>query len=216
MATIVQCLSSCATLNSKFKVLSLKGASSSSSSSSPASSFSTRRGASVTVCSSLSFSQSVSQCVAFSSSGNLLVQKKPVRPLIVCEAAPTKKADSAAKRARQAEKRRVYNKSKKSEARTRMKKVLEALDGLKKKTEAQPDEIVTVEKLIGEAYSAIDKAVKVRALHKNTGARRKSRLARRKKAVEIHHGCRFQTLFFVFIILLALDSVLSSRTITTQ
>ncbi|CAG7882592.1 unnamed protein product [Brassica rapa] len=183
MATIVQCLSSCANLNSKFKVLSLKGASSS-----PTSSFSARRGASATVCSSLSFSQSVSQCVAFST-GNMWVQKKPMRrQMVVCEAAPTKKADSAAKRARQAEKRRVYNKSKKSEARTRMKKVLEALDGLKKKAEAQPDEIVTVEKLIGEAYSAIDKAVKVRALHKNTGARRKSRLARRKKAVEIHHG----------------------------
>ncbi|KAF8100306.1 hypothetical protein N665_0227s0038 [Sinapis alba] len=187
MATIVHCLSSCATLNSKFKALSIKGASSSSS---PTSSFSTRRGSSsATVSSSLIFSQSVSQCVSFSSSsGNMLVKNKPMRQLIVCEAAPTKKADSAAKRARQAEKRRVYNKSKKSEARTRMKKVLEALDGLKKKTEAQPDEIVTVEKLIGEAYSAIDKAVKVRALHKNTGARRKSRLARRKKAVEIHHG----------------------------
>ncbi|CAN6925921.1 unnamed protein product [Brassica oleracea] len=182
MATIVQCLSSCATLNSKFKSLSLNGASSSSSSS-PTSSFSIRRG----VCSSLSFAQSVSQCVAFSS-GTMWVQKKTVRHSIVCEAAPTKKADSAAKRARQAEKRRVYNKSKKSEARTRMKKVLEALDGLKKKADAVPDEIVTVEKLIGEAYSAIDKAVKVRALHKNTGARRKSRLARRKKAVEIHHG----------------------------
>ncbi|KAG7582025.1 Ribosomal protein S20 [Arabidopsis suecica] len=183
MATIVQCLSSCATLESQFKVLSLKGISCSSSSSS----FSNRRGASATLCSSLSFSQSVSQCVAFST-GNLWVQK-PTRQLIVCEAAaPTKKADSAAKRARQAEKRRVYNKSKKSEARTRMKKVLEALEGLKKKTDAQPDEIVTVEKLIGEAYSAIDKAVKVKALHKNTGARRKSRLARRKKAVEIHHG----------------------------
>ncbi|KAJ4865820.1 hypothetical protein Rs2_49408 [Raphanus sativus] len=175
MATLVQCLSSCATLNPKFKSLSLNGASSS---------LSTRRG----VCSSLSFSQSVSQCVAFSS-GNMWVEKnKPARQSIVCEAAPTKKADSAAKRARQAEKRRVYNKSKKSEARTRMKKVLEALDGLKKKADAVPDEIVTVEKLIGEAYSAIDKAVKVRALHKNTGARRKSRLARRKKAVEIHHG----------------------------
>lgn len=50
-------------------------------------------------------------------------KNKPARQSIVCEAAPTKKADSAAKRARQAEKRRVYNKSKKSEARTRMKKV---------------------------------------------------------------------------------------------
>lgn len=46
------------------------------------------------------------------------------RRSIVCEAAPTKKADSAVKRARQAEKRRVYNKAKKSEIKTRMKKVM--------------------------------------------------------------------------------------------
>uniref|UniRef100_A0A7N0UPI1 Small ribosomal subunit protein bS20c n=1 Tax=Kalanchoe fedtschenkoi TaxID=63787 RepID=A0A7N0UPI1_KALFE len=106
------------------------------------------------------------------------------RGLIVCEAKP----DSAAKRARQAEKRRLYNKAKKSEVKTRMKKVLEALDGLQKKTDAQPDEVLGIEKLIAEAYSAIDKAVKAGTLHRNTGARRKSRLARRKKAVEIHHG----------------------------
>ena len=43
---------------------------------------------------------------------------------VVSEAAPTKKADSAAKRARQAEKRRIYNKSRKSEIKTHMKKVL--------------------------------------------------------------------------------------------
>lgn len=43
--------------------------------------------------------------------------------VVVCETAPTKKADSAAKRARQAEKRRVYNKARKSEIKTRMKKV---------------------------------------------------------------------------------------------
>lgn len=108
--------------------------------------------------------------------------------MFVCEAAPAKKADSAAKRARQAEKRRIYNKSKKSEIKTRMRKVLEELDGLKKKTDAQSEEILKVEKLIAEAYSAIDKAVKSGTLHRNTGAHRKSRLARRKKAVEIHHG----------------------------
>ena len=50
------------------------------------------------------------------------VQRVP-RHSIVCEAAPMKKADSAAKRARQAEKRRIYNKARKSEIRTRMKKV---------------------------------------------------------------------------------------------
>lgn len=66
--------------------------------------------------------------------------------------------------------------------------VLEALDVLKKKPDAQAEEVLSVEKLIGEAYSIIDKAVKVGTLHRNTGARRKSRLARRKKAVEIHHG----------------------------
>lgn len=66
--------------------------------------------------------------------------------------------------------------------------VLEALDGLKKKPEAQAEEILPVEKLIAEAYSVIDKAIKVGTLHRNTGARRKSQLARRKKAVEIHHG----------------------------
>ena len=66
--------------------------------------------------------------------------------------------------------------------------VLEALDVLKKKPDAASEEIVQVEKLIAEAYSVIDKAVKVGTLHRNTGACRKSRLAQRKKAVEIQHG----------------------------
>ncbi|XP_010917969.1 small ribosomal subunit protein bS20c [Elaeis guineensis] len=110
------------------------------------------------------------------------------RRSVVCEAAPKKKADSAAKRARQAEKRRIYNKARKSEIKTRMKKVFEALDVVKKKSDAQAEEILPIEKLIAEAYSVIDKAVKVGTLHRNTGAHRKSRLARRKKAVEIHHG----------------------------
>ncbi|CAL5328974.1 unnamed protein product [Camellia sinensis] len=48
---------------------------------------------------------------------------RPTRHSIICEAAPNKKADSAAKRARQAEKRRVYNKAQKSEVKTRMKKL---------------------------------------------------------------------------------------------
>ena len=43
---------------------------------------------------------------------------------VVCEAAPKSKVDSAAKRARQAEKRRIYNKARKSEIKARMKKVL--------------------------------------------------------------------------------------------
>ncbi|KAF5730696.1 hypothetical protein HS088_TW19G00290 [Tripterygium wilfordii] len=114
--------------------------------------------------------------------------ERPNRCAIVGEVAPEKKVDSAVKRACQAEKRRIYNKSRKSEVKTRMKKVLEALDALMTKPEPQPDEVLPIEKLIGEACSVIDKAVRVATLHRNTGARRKSQLARRKKAVEVRHG----------------------------
>ncbi|KAG2396766.1 30S ribosomal protein [Vigna angularis] len=149
--------------------------------------------------SSLSFSKSLS--LPLFSQGNCLplstVQR---RASVVCEAAPKKKVDSAVKRARQAENRRIYNKARKSEIKTRTKKVkalcnvkgvvlvLEALEVLKKKQDAVSGEILPIEKLIGEAYSTIDKAVRAGTLHRNTGANRKARLARRKKAVEIHHG----------------------------
>ncbi|KAI3441518.1 uncharacterized protein J3R85_002102 [Psidium guajava] len=172
-------LSSCFALPCKFKTLSLHA----SSSSSPSSSHSR------IAANCLGFSGSRS-CDVFSG-GRLSFsngEKNPPRFSVVCEAAPQKRADSAAKRVRQAEKRRVYNKARKSEIRTRMKKVLEELDGLRKKSDAQAEDILLIEKLIAEAYSVIDKAVKVGTLHRNTGARRKSRLARRKKAVEIHHG----------------------------
>ncbi|XP_021719284.1 30S ribosomal protein S20, chloroplastic [Chenopodium quinoa] len=107
---------------------------------------------------------------------------------VVCEAATEKKADSAAKRTRQAETRRLRNKARKSEVKTRMRKVFEALDALRKKTGAAPEDLVPIDNLIAEAYSAIDKAVVKGTLHRNTAARRKSRLARNKKVVEIHHG----------------------------
>ncbi|XP_061341169.1 small ribosomal subunit protein bS20c [Gastrolobium bilobum] len=162
------------TLPSKMRNVSLTSSSSSSS-------------ASISNSTSLSFSRNLSHAV-FLQGSSLSLNTVKRRSLVVCEVATKKKVDSAVKRARQAEKRRVYNKARKSEIRTRMKKVLEALEDLKKKPEAQVDEILPIEKLIGEAYSVIDKAVKVGTLHRNTGANRKSRLARRKKAVEIHRG----------------------------
>ncbi|KAL3636889.1 hypothetical protein CASFOL_019188 [Castilleja foliolosa] len=116
------------------------------------------------------------------------VQMSPNRQSIVGGAATKKKPDSAAKRVREAEKRRAYNKARKSEVRTRIKKVLEALEVLGEKTDAKPEEVVPVEKLIAEAYSVIDKAVRGGTLQRNIGARRKARLARRKKAVEIQRG----------------------------
>ncbi|XP_009776691.1 small ribosomal subunit protein bS20c isoform X2 [Nicotiana tabacum] len=163
--------SSCWSLTGKFKTLSLNPSHPNSAAFNP-----------------LSFSANTSVNLFSKGNVSLTPLQRPSRRSIVCEAAPTKKADSAAKRARQAEKRRIYNKARKSEVKTRMKKVLEELDMLRKKPDAQPEEVLTIEKLIAEAYSVIDKAVKVGTLHRNTGARRKSRLARRKKAVEIHHG----------------------------
>lgn len=66
--------------------------------------------------------------------------------------------------------------------------MLESLNELRKKSDVQSEDLLPIEKLIAEAFSVIDKAVKVGTLHRNTGARRKSRLSRWKKAVEIHHG----------------------------
>eukprot|EP00246_Nothoceros_aenigmaticus_P013592 TRINITY_DN4762_c0_g1_i1.p1 TRINITY_DN4762_c0_g1~~TRINITY_DN4762_c0_g1_i1.p1 ORF type:complete len:216 (-),score=25.70 TRINITY_DN4762_c0_g1_i1:646-1242(-) len=114
------------------------------------------------------------------------------RPCLVVKglaaAPPTKKPDSAVKRARQAEKRRIYNKSRRSEMATRMKKVFVALEGLKKSAEPTQEALLPIEKLISEAFKIIDKSVKVGTIHRNKGANRKSRLCRAKKAVEIQLG----------------------------
>ncbi|CAD6230337.1 unnamed protein product [Miscanthus lutarioriparius] len=107
---------------------------------------------------------------------------------VVCEATTGRRPDSVKKRERQNDKHRIRNHARKAEMRTRMKKVLRALEKLRKKPDAQPEEIIEIEKLISEAYKAIDKTVKVGAMHRNTGNHRKSRLARRKKAIEILRG----------------------------
>ncbi|KAL6615786.1 hypothetical protein ACP70R_038056 [Stipagrostis hirtigluma subsp. patula] len=108
---------------------------------------------------------------------------------VVCEAAKTgRQPDSVKKRERQNERHRIRNHARKAEMRTRMKKVFRALEKLRKKPDAQPEEIIEIEKMISEAYKAIDKTVKVGAMHRNTGNHRKSRLARRKKAIEILRG----------------------------
>ncbi|KAF0921139.1 hypothetical protein E2562_039074 [Oryza meyeriana var. granulata] len=108
---------------------------------------------------------------------------------VVCEATKTgKRPDSVKKRERQNERHRIRNHARKAEMRTRMKKVLKALEKLRKKADATPEDIVQIEKWISEAYKAIDKTVKVGAMHRNTGNHRKSMLARRKKAIEILRG----------------------------
>ncbi|KAL5221115.1 hypothetical protein ABZP36_025828 [Zizania latifolia] len=108
---------------------------------------------------------------------------------VVCEATKTvRQPDSVKKRERQNDRHRIRNHARKAEMRTRMKKVLKALEKLRKKVDAQPEDIIQIEKWISEAYKAIDKTVKVGAMHRNTGNHRKSLLARRKKAIEILRG----------------------------
>ncbi|KAJ4780930.1 hypothetical protein LUZ62_065187 [Rhynchospora pubera] len=146
---------------------------------------------------SLSLSSSFSNASLFSSSTGTFSQ--PMRlsnksqqrrgSLVVCEAAgSTKKPDSAAKRLRQNAKRRLRNKSRKSEIRRRMRKVFWILNSLRKKKDATPEDIIPIEKMISIIYSKLDKAVRVGVFHKNTASHRKSRLARRKKALLIFRG----------------------------
>lgn len=63
--------------------------------------------------------------------------------------------------------------------------MLKALEGLEIKAE---EELVPVQKLLNEAYEEIDKAVVKGILHKNTGARRKSRIALARQRVLIANG----------------------------
>jgi small subunit ribosomal protein S20 len=88
---------------------------------------------------------------------------------------------SALKRVLVAERNRLRNKSYKSALRTLMKKYFTTLDRYK----AEPSEELKKEVLdsMSAAYQKIDKAVKRGVLHRNNGARQKSRLAKKLNAV---------------------------------
>jgi small subunit ribosomal protein S20 len=88
---------------------------------------------------------------------------------------------SALKRVQVAERNRLRNKSYKSALRTLMKKYFITLD----KYKAEPSEELKKEVLdsMSAAYQKIDKAVKRGVLHRNNGARQKSRLAKKLNAV---------------------------------
>ncbi len=73
------------------------------------------------------------------------------------------KTRSAKKRLRQSEKRRLRNKMYKTRIKTALKKLEEGEGDIKE--------------LLNEAYSAIDKAVKKGVIHRNKGARLKSKAA---------------------------------------
>lgn len=77
---------------------------------------------------------------------------------------------SAAKRARQAEKRRLRNKAIRTRVRTVTKRVLAAV---------QAGDTAAASAALVTAQSVIDRAAKRGVLHRRAAARRKSRLARR-------------------------------------
>ncbi len=89
---------------------------------------------------------------------------------------------SAIKRAEISERNRLQNKAYKSAVKTLMKSYMEAVTSY----QATPsDEALTdVNNRLSLAFSKIDRAVKRGVLHRNTGARRKSRLAAALKKVQ--------------------------------
>lgn len=83
---------------------------------------------------------------------------------------------SALKRIQVAERNRVRNKTYKSAVKTLMKNYLTAVDEYVR--QPSQESLQEVQSRMAAAYSKIDKAVKRGILHQNTGARKKSRLAR--------------------------------------
>ena len=86
---------------------------------------------------------------------------------------------SAIKRVEIAERNRLRNKAYKSAVRTLMKGYFAAVDTYA--ANPTPESLTEVQQRMSAAYSKIDKAVKKGVLHPNTGARKKSRLARTLK-----------------------------------
>jgi len=86
---------------------------------------------------------------------------------------------SAKKRIQIAERNRLQNRSYQSAVKTLMKKCLAAVNEYASEPNSEREQ--QVQQMMSAAYSKIDKAVKVKALHKNNGARKKARLAKALK-----------------------------------
>ena len=83
---------------------------------------------------------------------------------------------SAIKRIKTAERNRLRNKTYKSAIKTLSKKYFSAVETYT--AEPTPENMETVKQSMSAAYSKIDKAVKRKVLHRNNGARKKSRIAK--------------------------------------
>lgn len=86
---------------------------------------------------------------------------------------------SAIKRIQTAERNRLRNKSYTSAVKTLIKRYFTAVSDYA--ASPGPEQMQEVQRCMASAYSKIDKAVKRGVLHPNTGARKKSRLAKALK-----------------------------------
>merc|ERR1712205_7010 len=107
----------------------------------------------------------------------------PARGAFIVRAAQNKVA-----RTRLSQKERLYNKARKSEITTRMKKVFVNASELMAADACTEADISGLETLISEATKSVDKAVARGILHKNTGARRKARMSKYKQELRRDKG----------------------------
>ncbi len=89
---------------------------------------------------------------------------------------------SSIKRIQISERNRLRNKSYKSAIKTLMKKYFDAAQTYT--SAPSPEQMTVVQERMSIAVSKIDKAVKRGVLHRNTGARKKARLARAIKTAD--------------------------------
>ena len=93
---------------------------------------------------------------------------------------------SAIKRVEIAERNRLRNKAYNSAVKTLIKNFLASVE--KYGANPSPESLQEVNQRMAAAYSKIDKAVKRGVLHRNNGARKKSRLARALKRYTMPSG----------------------------
>lgn len=106
------------------------------------------------------------------------------RALVVTE------AQNSLRRQRVIERNTAFNKEYKDLIKSSSRATLKSYAALMQKAaslEAESD-LASADQLLHKAFSNIDKAVTKGIMHKNTGARRKSRLSRARKSVLVEAG----------------------------
>ena len=92
---------------------------------------------------------------------------------------------SVLKRIRTAEREQAYNKSVKTFSRTRVKKLMELVEAAEG---AEAVDVAPIDAALSEAYAALDRAWSKGSMHKNTVARKKSRINSAVKKLKVSKG----------------------------